>query len=565
MSDKKDSTELLQDNDFEKVFTNTMDVEAIDRKIKKQKRQIQIGIFAILLAVFGFYQYQQYLLESNQDYLGGNVIRLANGSSQQEEVLIPSPWRNASYISSLLFRTLFLTDNSYTEINPNLAEKFVVQDEGLTYVITLRDDQKWSDGMPITTEDVLFSFEAFMSCTNVNSYVSAAFNKIEGASEFAEGKAKSISGISIDGNQITIKLESSYSTFDLMLTQFAPLPKHILEGTDITLLSTEHEFFINNNCISSGPFMVEGMDQDYNLVFVKNPEYTDETTDIDKFIFCWDYENTELDYYATNNLNQMVSYRSMKGYEEHEVNVLYYRYFIFNTAGGDEGEDNTAMQDPRVRQAINHAIDVETLMNDVYLGKGTMVYGGAVDIATQMYEFNPEKAKQLLDEAGYDFNRTFTIAYYSGDTNSRIFLERIQKYLEDVGLKVELIFAGSAALYAEPTYDMMMKNLSSLNNQDWYNEYLSTNANISQLLGREGEFDDLVDQLNSVVDKTDYDQVLQELVDLEQELLYKMPMFLLTEAIYTNGNRLSVPEDIVFGNTRYFSDIRLDEWYVKKG
>lgn len=187
-----------------------------------------------------------------------------------------------------------------------------------------------------------------------------------------------------------------------------------------------------------------------------------------------------------------------------------------------------------------------------------------MELSQQLFEYNPTKARKLLEEAGYDFDHTFTIAYYSGDTSTRIMLETIAGYLEDIGMTVALEYSSAAQLYDFPTYDMLLKNLSALNTEDWYNEYLASNPNLSQLLGREGVFDDLIIELTSTTDSVKYMEIMQELVDLEQELLYKMPMFLLTDAVYINSNRVSVPEDIVFGNTRYRSDVRLDEWYVKK-
>ncbi|MFI3254824.1 MAG: ABC transporter substrate-binding protein [Eubacteriales bacterium] len=567
MSEKK--TKKSSDNaatgEYSEIYSQKLDVENIDKKMKKTFLLAHGVVIGVFLALIIFIVGQQNSSEDSKEYIGGNIIRLANGIGEPaDNYVVGNPWKNASLLGMLTMRSLFLTDSTYTEINERLAEKYEVLDDGCTYVITMRENQFWSDGEEITVEDVVFSFHAFMSCDDVNSNMSAAFNHIVGATEYAEGKADSITGITSEGNTVTIQIDEPYSTFALMLTQFVPVPEHVLKDEDWTTLTQDHDFFTSDHIVCSGQYVVGGLDEEKNMILVHNPYYTDTLSDIETILFCWDYENTELDYYPTNDITKMVSYRSMKGYEEHEVSVYYYRYFVFNLAGGDEGEENSAMQDVRVRQAINHAIDVETLLKDVYLDKGEQVYGGSIGHAEEVYDYDPEKAKALLEEADYDFSRTFVISYYSGDSNSRIFLERVKAYLEAVGLTVELYKAGSGELYENPNYDMMMKNLSSLNTEDWYSEYLSTNANLGQLLGREGEFDDLVSQLTSTPDIKEYNSILQELVDLEQGLLYKMPMFLIGEAVYINGNRLSVPDDMVFGNTRYRSDVRLDEWFVIK-
>lgn len=561
MSEKNTDSQHL-----EEVYEGVVDVGAIKKKLKKQQSSLHIILTAVFLSVCVGVQVEQHHAMERKEYIDGNVIRISNDNGgAMGDVIVANPWRNSSFSEMLLFRSLFLTDSTFTEIQPSLAEKYEISPDGVTYVITLRDNQYWSDGMPITADDVLFSMEAFLRCKNVNSNLSATFFRIMGATEYSNGEADSVTGLRVDGNTLSIELDSPYSNFALILTQFVPIPKHILDGEDVTMFTSGHEFFLNTNPVCSGPFIVDSIDEDNNAILRKNPYYTDEISDIDTVMMCWDYDHEVLDYYSTTDPTEMVSHNAMKGYEEYQVEVYFYRYFIFNLAGGDEGTPNPHVQDVRVRQAIYHAIDTETLMKDIYFNKTTAVYGGSLPLAKQLFEYNPSKARELLEEANYDFDRTFTIAYYSGDTSSRIMLETIAGYLEDIGMTVALVkTSGATELYAEPSYDMLLKNLSALNTEDWYNEYLSSNANLSQLLGREGVFDDLIVELTSTTDSEKYEEIMQELVILEQDLLYKMPMFLLTDAVYINNNRVAVPDDIIFGNTRYRSDLRFDEWYVKK-
>ncbi|MFI3115870.1 MAG: ABC transporter substrate-binding protein [Clostridia bacterium] len=541
------------------------DIASIKKDEMRTKILIIIGAIAIVFAFAIWYQINEKQALAEQDYIGGNFIRLSNNNGTSDgDINVVNPWRNASVVDLTMYRALFSANSSFTEINPDLAEKYELLDDDVTYIITMFDNQFWSDGEPITVDDVIFSFYAFLKCENVNTSLSTTFSRVIGAKEYSSGETDIIEGISVNGNQITIKLEAPYSNFALMLTQFVPLPKHILENTDYATLTTNHEFFTNTNTVCSGQFYPEYIDADNNLVLSRNPYYADDVTDIDKILICWDYENLEIDYYPTSNPTEIVSNRSMKGFIEYPVEVYYYRYFIFNLAGGDTGEPNTAMHDERVRQAIYHAIDTELLMKDIYFNKTTPVYGGSLEFSKPIYDYNPEKAKELLESAGYDFDRVFTIAYYSGDTSTYAMLEKIVEQLESVGVTAELIKASASELYTEPTYDLLLKNLSALNTEDWYNEYLSTNANLTQLMGRAGEFDDLMYKLTSTTDSNEYEKLMQELVNLEQELLYKLPLFLLNDAVFINSNRLSVPDDIVFGNTRYRSDIRLDEWYVMK-
>ncbi|MFI3250276.1 MAG: ABC transporter substrate-binding protein [Eubacteriales bacterium] len=541
------------------------DAASIKEAEKRNKILLGIGVCAIIVVVALGLQLNKQQAIAEQSYIGGNMIRMANQNGDAEnDIYVVNPWRNASAVDMVMFRALLQTDSAFTEIKPELVQKYEISEDGLTYILTMSENQFWSDGEPITVDDVLFSFDAFLRCTNVNSSILTSLSRIVGAKEYIAGEADTIAGISSEGNVITIQLSAPHSNFALLLTQFVPLPKHILQDEDYATLTTEHEFYINTNTVCSGMYYPASIDENNNLVLERNPHYTGEISDIETILVCWDYENLEIDYYPTSNPNEIISNRSMKGFVEHPVEVYFYRYFIFNMAGGDEGEPNVAMQDQKVRQAIYHAIDTELLMEEIYFNKTTAVYGGSIELSEKLYSYDPEKAKQLLEEAEYDFDRTFTIAYYSGDSNTAIMLEKIAEQLSEIGLTVELLQATASELYATPTYDMLLKNLSALNTEDWYNEYLSTNANLSQLLGRDGIFDDLIFNLTSTNDQDKYLGYMQDLVDLEQELLFKLPLFLLSDAVFINSNRLSVPSDMVFGNTRYRSDIRMDEWYILK-
>lgn len=559
---KKESS-LFEENGLIGEYDQGFERTTVENRIKKERFMAQVALMAAFLMVFLGYLTSRTVEE---DYVGGNVIYIGNDGGSPDGNFLITPWKSTSMYNSLLFSTLFSTDSTYTQVNPLLAEGIEEADDGLTYVITMGSDHFWSDGVPISVEDVLFSFESFLLCDEVNTYLSTAFHKIEGATAFSEGKTDRISGLYGEDNRIFITLTEPYRSFSLMLTQFVPLPKHILGDLDPTTLALEIDFFCDLNTISSGPFMLDSFDESGNLVLTKNPYFSLSTTDISEIVLLWDYENVELDYYTTTDPTKMISYRSMKGYEEYMVDVLFYRYFLFNTEKSYDDEKHLIMQDIRVRQAIYHALDVESLFNEVYFGKGSLFYGGSLSLAKEKYEYNPTKAIALLEEAGYDFQRTFDILYYSTDKSSYIFSEKVKEYLEAVGLTVELRKVVTASeIYDEGNYDLLMKNLAAFNIQDWYSEYLTSNPLMSQVFGDCSEFDRLYDDLNATTNSEDFDEVLTELIDLEQELLYKIPMFLIGEAVYINGNRLSVPDDIVFGNTRYFSDIRLDEWYVVQG
>lgn len=558
MSDKKKNEEQSVD-DFDFIFNNDVNQKAIEKKLKQIKIRNQLIIAGVILAICGFFTMQYMVEQSNKDYVDGNILKIAAGGTDRQGVYnLANPWKNASFIGSLLFSPLFLTDSSMTEINPALAESYTVSSNGLTYTVSLKENIYWSDGVAITPEDVVFSIESFLLCSAVNSNIATAFNKIVGAEEWKEGESSSLEGISISGNDVVIELQMKYNNFAMMLTQFVLLPKHILEDWEPELLTSNHDYFINETPVVSGRFYCDHVNDEDNIVLLQNEHYWGVPSSIEQVIAYKDWQNMEIDYFATTDLTQMVTFRSMKNYTEYEVDVFFYRYFIFNIEGCED------VADVKVRQAVNHAIDIGELFSTLYQNAGSLVYSGNPYTTEPAYPYDPGLARNLLIEADYDFGHTFQIAYYYSDQTSRLFLEKVQDYLEAIGMQVELVRLTSAALYDNPTYDMMLKGLSAYDNEDWYNEYLSTNANLSALLGTNEIFDSLVNAATSSVDVSDYRNNMSQLETYEQEMLYKLPLFTLGQNVYINTSRISLPEDMSFGNIRYQSALDLNSWSVKK-
>ena len=136
----------------------------------------------------------------------------------------------------------------------DLAESYVMSDDGKTLTMTLRDGIKWHDGDPITVDDVTFSLEFALKTPNLHGVVASTLNSIEGAAEYVAGTAEHVAGISADGNTITIKFAKVNANVLLSFTQWGPLPKKHFEGVDPTLIQ-QAEFW--QKPVGSGPFMVE--------------------------------------------------------------------------------------------------------------------------------------------------------------------------------------------------------------------------------------------------------------------------------------------------------------------
>lgn len=144
------------------------------------------------------------------------------------------------------------------------------------------------------------------------------------------------------------------------------------------------------------------------------------------------------DYLYGNATDMVEALSKMPNYTANEVDVLFYKYFIFNMKGVD-GKENTAMQNVAVRKAVIEAIDRATL--STLYPSATVLSSGVPNSYDAYngfeYKFDAEKAKADLQAAGYDFNRTFKICYYNNDQTSIDLINTVTYYLEQAGLKVE--------------------------------------------------------------------------------------------------------------------------------
>ena len=287
------------------------------------------------------------------------------------------------------------------EVIPLLATKWESKDNK-TWVITLREDAKWSDGQPFTAQQVLDGWKRLITPATAAEYAYFLF-PVKNAKSFNEGKIKDFAqvGVKITApNQITVELEKPMAFFPMLLTHHSTYPvrldvieKHGEKWTEAA------------NIVTLGPFNMKVWEHDKQIVLERNEAYYGKKPNV-KYVVALMIQEvaTAINLFDAGKLDfidevppQQV--RQRKGTKEFkQIGSLIIQYYGFNT-------EKAPMNDPKVRQAIAHAIDRQEIVNILAGGQIPMtsfVPAGMFGYeAAQGRVFNVEKAKQLLKEAGY--------------------------------------------------------------------------------------------------------------------------------------------------------------------
>lgn len=369
----------------------------------------------------------------------------------------------SSQINGQILENLVKYNSESLQIIPALAEKWELSEDGLTYKFYIRKHVKFHDndcfpkglGREVITQDVVDMFYRLYKNELSNTAYSMFQNTIVGGDEYYEGTAESISGIVFDENSVSVTLVEMSNTFlSKLITAYGSIvPNEAYIEDDYSLVGT-------------GPFVYNVAESNSELVVLyKNKNYWMKDSNgvqlpyLDKLSFKF-YENDDerMDDFWSNNVAIVKNVPITKVSEVLEERIADFKgknaKFILEsvpemaTSYLEFNMRSEIFKDPKVRQAINLAIDrkklVETtLKNQAYeIGKFGItpplpkIYEGYdfENIEKSGYTLNSVRAKELLAEAGYPNGENFPelTAEFKMDTDRYLIMSEIQNQLKSV-------------------------------------------------------------------------------------------------------------------------------------
>lgn len=360
------------------------------------------------------------------------------------------------FINYTLFDTFLevKTDGTYTE---SLASKVDVAEDGLKYTFHLKPDVKFSDGTPITVKDYVFTMKMYLDASYDGDSDLMAYN-IVGAKEYNAGTATDVSGIKvIDDQTVEVSVTEATALTYSVLGTVPILPEHYY-GPHYKQGNLEAVKALNSKPLGSGQYVLKNYKPGQEVDLEANATYFRGAPKIKNVIFKTGTDTTHLTNMTSGatDLNADISVtednvEALKELGFADINLLPnngYGYIAFN-------HKLDKFKDVKVRQALTYGLDRAQIVEAIYGPYAKVinipqsnVSWSYTDEGIETYDFDMEKAKQMLDEAGWKVGadgirekdgQKFTINFSATADNPVVdaLLPVMTQNYQELGLKLE--------------------------------------------------------------------------------------------------------------------------------
>ncbi|HKI51027.1 MAG TPA: peptide-binding protein [Geothermobacteraceae bacterium] len=412
----------------------------------KQRRSDQalgrLFILGLVLLFFGCQNNSDVVMPAEGDAAkpayGDTLIEASIGEPSNLLPVLASD-SASSDINGLVYSGMVRYDKNFV-LEGDLAKLWDISEDGRTITFHLREGVTWHDGQPFTSADVLFTYQLYIDPKTPTSY--------------AESYRQVTSASAPDPLTFVVKYDKPYAPA-LASWGVSILPKHLLEGMEVTKSP------LSRQPIGTGPYVFKEWIAGEKIVLEANPDYYEGRPYIKRVVYrvipdqstqFLELQSGGLDYMGLTPI-QFSTQTDTPAFKRH---FNKYRYLSFSYTYLGYNLERPLFQDRRVRQALTHALNKQEIIDGVLLGLGqpatgpykpdTWVYNPNI----KRYPYDPERARQLLAEAGWSDSDgdgildkdgrkfSFTIVTNQGNDLRAKTGEIIQRRFREVGVEVKL-------------------------------------------------------------------------------------------------------------------------------
>lgn len=472
----------------------------------------------------------------------------------------------SAQVFGLLYETLLTRDPDTLEFAPALANRWSLSEDKQTFTFWIDPKARWSDGRPVSPEDVLWTYQTLVDPRNLTGAVKYTLERLEPPEILPDG------GVRFRAKSLHWQNLSAAS-------QFSILPKHAFEGKDFNLVNFEFP-------VVSGPYRIAKFEEGLYLLLEKRGDWwrasypaAAGTYNFDQLKMCF-YEDQQNSYdaFLKGELDSMSIYTASQWHgiesklpavrnhwiirqEIHNFRPTGMQGFAFNMR-------RPLFQDVRVRQALAHLLDREfmnhTMMYDQYFLHRSYweeLYGDDHPNPNPGFNFDPAKARQLLAQAGWKTNpetgllekdgQVFTFSFLNSGGKEK-FLAVFNEALKSVGIQMNILnvdWSAWAKKMDEYDFDMTWASWSGSlfhDPEQLWSSHEADRPGSSNITGfKDPAVDALIEKQKSLFDIQARNDLLREI----DALLYaQCPYILLWNIDYTRilyWNKFGTPPKVV--------------------
>lgn len=342
-------------------------------------------------------------------------------------------------MAAKLYNGLVAFDENLKPV-PDIAENWTVSRDGLTYTFQLKKGVCFFNGREVRASDFKYSFERVLD-PKTRSPRTWVLSRIKGAKDYMAGKAGAVSGIRVSGDyDLEIELASPFAPFirflGLTTAYVVPREEVLKWGADFSFHGS-----------GTGPFVLETWNHNQFIALRANPHYFDGAAKIKGLCYRIIPEDfTALVAFEKGGVDILpeVIFSEYRRYvDDPRWKNLIVRSPGLNTYYLGLNCEKEPFDDVRVRRALNYAVDRKKMLEKMMEGRGILAEGPVPPLLRhyaieQKYAYDPEKARQLLKQAGYPDGFSMKI-YQTADIENLNLCQVVQNFLKDVGVRADIV------------------------------------------------------------------------------------------------------------------------------
>ncbi len=375
---------------------------------------------------------------AQQTSSGGTLVSMVVAEPTSMDIAAGSGQHNYAIMSNV-YENLLYWDDKTLDVYPGLAQSYEVAPDGTAYTFKLRQGVKFHDGTEMDADAVAFSYSRVLDPDNEYYKLGQPFPLMD----FWYGAIDPKQTIVQNKYTVTLKLKQPFSPLEGYLAWPAA---SIVSPTAVK----KYGAAFRENPVGTGPFKFVSWDHNQKVTFNRFDNYWGDKASLDTLVFRPLVEeqtryteliagNIDLAYDLPPDNLALVKADPRVQYLETPLGHVW--FLVLNTTGGPTA-------DVRVRQALAYAIDKKAIINDILKGTGVPATGpvpSVIDYAynknVQTFDYDPDKAKQLLTDAGYPngFTTKFWVTQSgSGMQSPQPMGEAIQAMFGQVGVQASI-------------------------------------------------------------------------------------------------------------------------------